>query len=143
MAAKPTPVPALDPEQAIRALATEFETHYNARNIEKLVSLFTSDGRLMPEFRQVAQGRDELRTMLEEGFQKHDPLNTVIETQHVEYSEDTAFSIGTCSNNIRMPDGTRRDDRTKWVTALRRERGQWKLVALINNTDLPMPGMES
>jgi len=39
-----------------------------------------------------------------------------------------------------LPDDTRIDNRSKWVTNLRRERGQWKLVALIYNTDLPVPG---
>lgn len=140
MAAKPTPVPALDPEQAIRALAKEFETHYNARDMEKLLALFTDDGRLLAPYREAVQGYPALRSMMQEGFNQYDPRNTVIEATHVEYSGDIAFSIGTSTNNVRLPDGTRIDDRGKWVTTLRRKLGQWKLVALIYNTDLPVPG---
>jgi uncharacterized protein (TIGR02246 family) len=140
MAAKPTPVPALDPEQAIRALAKEFQTHYNARDIEKLLALFTDDGRLLVPHRDAAQGRAALRSAMQEGFNQYDPRNTVIEPTHVEYAGDVAFSIGHHTNNVRLPDGTRIDDRSKWVTTLRREFGKWKLVALIYNTDLPVPG---
>ncbi len=140
MAAKPTPVPALDPERAIRALAKEFQTLYNARDIEKLLALFTDDGRLLLPHRDAAQGQAAMRPAIQEGFDRLDPRNTVIEPTHIEYAGDIAFSIGHHTNNVRLPDGTRIDDRSKWVTALRRERGQWKLVALIYNTDLPVPG---
>ena len=140
MAAKPTPMPALDPEQAIRALAKEFQTLYNARDIEKLVALFTDDGRLLLPHRDAAQGQAAMRAAIQEGFDQLDPRNTIIEPTHIEYAGDTAFSIGRHTNNVRLPDGTRIDDRSKWITALRRERGQWKLVSLIYNTDRPMPG---
>lgn len=137
MAAKPIPVPAADAEVAIRALAKEFETLYNARNIEKLVALFAIDGRLMPMFREAAQGPNALRTMLKEGFERHDPRNHVIETKYVEFSGDLGFSIGVSTHNMLLPDGKRGDDRGKWVTTLRREGGQWKIVALTYTTDLP------
>lgn len=137
MAAKPIPVPAVDAEQAIRALAKEFETQYNARNVEKLLVLFAIDGRLMPMFREAAQGPKALRTMLQEGFARHDPRNHVVETNYVEISGDLAFSIGVSSHNARLPDGTRILDRGKWVTTLRREGGQWKIVVLMYTTDLP------
>jgi uncharacterized protein (TIGR02246 family) len=140
MAAKPIPVPALDPEQSIRAVAKEFETHYNARDIEKLLALFANDGRILAPFREGVAGRGPVRTVLEEGFKKYEPRNTVIETTYVEYSGDIAFSLGTNTSNILMPDGSRIDDRGKWMTSMRRERGQWQLVALIYNTDLPLPG---
>jgi len=137
MAAKPIPVPAAEPEQAIRALAKEFETQYNARNIEKLVALFASDGRLMPMFREEAQGPSALRIVLKEGFERHDPRNHVVETKQVEFSGNLAFAIGVSTHNMILPDGNRGDDRGKWVTTLRRENGQWKIVALIYTTDLP------
>ncbi len=140
MAAKPSPVPALEPEEAIRALAKEYETYYNARNVERLVGLFASDGRILPMFDKKAEGREQLRTRLQEGFDQFDPRNVMIETTHVEFSGDIAFSLGTVSGNVRLPDGSRQDDQGKWVAGLRRERGQWKLAALIHNTDLPMPG---
>ncbi len=139
MAAKPTPVPALDPEQAIRALAKEFEINYNARDIEKLLALFTDDGQLLVPHREVAQGHAALRATIQDAFEQYDPRDTVIDPTHIEYGGDKAFSIGHHTNNVRLPDGTRIEDRSKWMTALRRERGQWKLVALIYNTDLPVP----
>jgi len=140
MAAKPTPMPALDPEQAIRALAKEFQALYNARDTEKLLALFTHDGWLLLPHRDAAQGQAAMRAAIQEGFDQLDPRNTIIEPTHIEYAGDTAFSIGRHTNNVRLPDGTRIDDRSKWITALRRERGQWKLVALVYNTDLPVSG---
>lgn len=139
MTAQPTPAPALDPERDIRALAKEFETHYNARDIDRLLALFADDGQLLVPNRDRAQGQVVLRAMFQEVFSQFDPRHNVIETTHVEHSGDIAFSIGYHTSNVRLPDGTRIDDRGKWVTALRRELGKWKLVGLIYNTDLPLP----
>ncbi len=139
MTSRVTPV-ALDSETAIRALAKEFETCYNARDIEKLLLLFTDDARLLVPNHDPVQGHVAIRALLQEGFDQFDPVSNVIEPEHVEHAGDIGFSMGRHMNNVRLPDGNRMEDHGKWVTALRREHGQWKLVALIYNTNLPMPG---
>ncbi len=139
MAAQPTPLPKLDEDQAIRALVGEFETHYNARDIEKLLALFTDDGRLLLPHCEAVQGHDAIRNLMLEGFVQFDPRDTVIEPAHIEFSGEIAFCIGYSKHNVRFFYGRRVDERRKWVSGLRREHGQWKLAALIYNTDLPMP----
>ncbi len=139
MAAQPVRVPELDDEQAIRALAKQFESHYNARDVEKLLALFTDDGRLLVPHREAAHGRAEMRALFQEGLDWFDPHDTVIAPTHIEFSGDVGFTIGYSTHNVRFLYGRRIDEHRKWITTLRREHGQWKLVALIYNTDLPMP----
>lgn len=136
MAGPPTSIPTLE---AIQALVKEFEAHYNARDVERLVALFTDDGRLLLPHCGAAQGHAAIRDLVETGMAQFDPLDTVIEPTHIEFSSDIAFSIGNSRHNVRFFYGRRVDEQRKWVSALRREHGEWKLVALIYNTDLPMP----
>ncbi len=80
-----------------------------------------------------------MRDLLQEGLAQFDPRNTIIKPTHIEFHGDIGFCIGHSTHNVRFFYGRRVDEHRKWITTLRRERGQWKLVALIYNTDLPMP----
>ena len=134
MAANPI---TLDAESAIHELAQQYEAHSNARRFDDITSLFAEDGSLLVPNHKVACGRAEIRTVLQEMFQTFDPRNIKIETRQYEYSRDVAFSIGISTSSVKLPDGTRFDDRSKWVAAMRNQKGEWKLVALIFNSDLP------
>jgi uncharacterized protein (TIGR02246 family) len=139
MAARATPAPPLDTESAIHELAQNYQAYFNARKLDDLLALFTDDGSLLVPNQKAARGRTEMRVLLEETIRQADPRNCIIETTQYEFSRDVAFSIGTSTGNVRLPDGTRFDDRSKWVSLMRNERGQWKIVALMYNSDLPIP----
>ncbi len=135
MAANPSI--ALDAETAIHEIAERYEAHSNARRIDDILSLFSEDGSLLVPNHKAACGRAEIRAVLAEMFQQFDPRNIKIETRQYEYSRDVAFSIGFSTSSLKLPDGTRFDDRSKWIAAMRNQKGEWKLVALIFNSDLP------
>jgi uncharacterized protein (TIGR02246 family) len=139
MAAQATPAPLIDTETAIHELARKYQDYYNARKLDEVVALFTEDGSLLAPNRKPACGRKEIRSLLEEAIRHSDPRNVVIETRQYEFSREVAFSIGISTSNVRLPDGTRFDDRAKWVATMRNERGEWKMVALMYNSDLPTP----
>lgn len=139
MAARATPVPPVDTETAIHDLARNYQDFFNARKLDNVVALFTDDGGLLVPNHKAAHGRAAILTLLQEGIRETDPRNTVIETTQYEFSRDIAFSIGTTTSNLLLPDGSRVDDRSKWVALMRNEHSEWKIVALMYNSDLPMP----
>ncbi len=125
-------------EQIIRALAQEYVGYHNTRNIEKLVTLFSKDGHLFAPYHPLAQGRDSLRDALKLFMTEYDPRDLKVETTHVEVDGNVAFSFGTFTINLQTPEGTRLDDKGKWIVALRREDGVWRIVGHCYNTDLPI-----
>jgi len=137
MATVPKPIIASD-EQLIRALAKEWEQHQNARNIDKLLTFYTADGMVMAPFYPVSKGATAMRQYFVEEFKQNDPRNLTIETTHVEVTGNTAFGIGTFTDNMRMPNGKRMDVPGKWTCVLRRVGSNWKIFAHCWNTDLPV-----
>jgi ketosteroid isomerase-like protein len=131
----------LDSEQIIRALAQEFVKHYNDRNIDKLVALFTNDGRALSPFRPMAEEPKALRKHLEQTFKEYEPLNLKVVTAHVEFCGDIAFSVGSFEMSVRTPSGRRLDDIGKWLVAMRRVGAEWRIVAHCFNTDLPVTSL--
>jgi len=137
MAAIPKPIITSD-EQLLRALTKEWEQHHNARNIDKLLTFYTADGFLMPPFYPVSKGATAMRQFFVEEFQQNDPRNLTVETSLVEITGDTAFLIGTFTNNLKMPSGKRMDVPGKWTCVLRRVGADWKIFAHCWNPDLPV-----
>lgn len=132
------PKPTTGAEQAIRALAQEYVTHFNARDVDKVVALFASDGRTFAPFRPPAQGTAALRQVLQQSISEYDPRDLKVETTHVEVDGNIAFSFGTFAMNMRTPKGQRLDDKGKWITTLRQEGGTWRIVGHCFNSDVPI-----
>jgi len=137
------PVTLTEAEQAIRALAQEYVKHYNARDVEKLVTLFSKDGRTLAPYRPLAEGTVAVRQALQQSISDYDPRDLKVETTRVEVDGDIAFSLGTFTMNVRTPKGTRLDDKGKWIVAMRRESGMWRIVGHCFNTDLPITALAS
>lgn len=125
-------------EQLLHALTKEWEQHYNARNIDKLLSFYTADGVIMPPFYPVAKGATEMRQFFVEVFKQNDPQNLTIEASHVEIVGDIAFGIGTFTDNINIPSGKRIELPGKWTSVLRRVDANWRIFAHCWNPDLPV-----
>ena len=130
-------------EQAIRAIAQEYVKHYNARDVEKVVTLFTKDGRTLPPYQPLAEGTAAVRQALQQSITDYDPRDLKVETTRVEVDGNTAFSLGTFTMNVRTPKGTRLNDKGKWIVALRREDGMWRIAGHCFNTDLPITELVS
>jgi ketosteroid isomerase-like protein len=125
-------------EELIRTLAKEWEQHQHARNIDKLLTLYTADGMIMAPFYPLSKGATAMRQYFVEEFTQLDPRNLTIETTHVEITGNTAFSVGTFTVNLKMPNDKRMDVPGKWTTVLRRVGSNWKIFAHCWNSDLPV-----
>jgi uncharacterized protein (TIGR02246 family) len=143
MATMPKPTTPTDAEQAIRALGQEYVRYYNARDVDKLVALFTKDGCTFAPYHPLAEGTAALRQALQQSLTEYDPRDLRVETTHVEVDGNIAFSFGTFTMNLRTPKGPRLDDKGKWIVTLRREGGTWRIVGHCFNTDLPITTLAS
>lgn len=137
MATVPKPIPTSD-EQLMSALTKQWEQYYNARNIDKLLTYYTADALMMPSFYSMSKGATAMRQYFVDVFQQYDPRNLTIETTHLEIIGDTAFHIGTFTNNVKMPNGKRMDAPGKWISVLRRVGSTWKVFAHCWNEDMPL-----
>lgn len=138
MATVPKSIVTATDEQLIRSIPREFVRSHDARDIDKLVSLYTEDGRNMMPFHPIAQGKPALRQVFELAFQQYDQKNLRVDTTLVEISGDIAFSIGTFKVNVKLPNGKRIDDQGKWLVTLRRIGTAWKMSTHCFNSDLPL-----
>ncbi len=138
MATVPKPFATATDEQLIRSIPMEFVRYHDARDIDKLVTLFTEDGRSMMPFHPAFQGKPALRQMFEMAFQQYDQKNLRVDTTAVEVSGDFALSLGTFKVNIKLPNGKRIDDQGKWLVTMRRAGNTWKMSNHCFNSDLPM-----
>ena len=138
MATASKPIATATDEQLIRSIPVEFVRYHDARDIDKLVNLYTDDGRNMMPFHPIAQGKPALRQMFEMAFQQYDQKNLKVDTTHVEISGDIAFSLGTFKVNVKLPNGKRIDDQGKWLVTLRRHANAWKMSNHCFNSDLPV-----
>jgi ketosteroid isomerase-like protein len=113
-----TPSLLADDEHLIRAVPEDFLRYYEARDIDKLLSLFCDDGRVLAPFRPAGQGKAGLRHLFQSSFAQFDPKHLKLITIYVEVSGPLAFGYGSYQMNLRLPNGKRIDDRGKWVASL-------------------------
>jgi ketosteroid isomerase-like protein len=142
MSTFPRPGHATDDEHFIRTIPVDFARYYEARDVDQLATLFSDDGRVLAPFRPVGQGRMGLRDTFKTSFVQYDPKDLKLVTIFVEVCGHVAYGYGTYSMNIKLPNGTRVDDRGKWLACLRRVTS-WKMVAQCWNSDLPLSAFMS
>ncbi len=132
------PKPTVTDEQMIRDVAQDFVLYHQERNLDRLVGLYSDDGRIVAPFRPLAQGKTALRESFQRDFDEFDQRGLKVNTTHVEVRGDIAFSLGTFKVNIKAPTGKVIDDQGKWLAAARRVGTAWKIVAHCWNSDIPI-----
>ena len=117
--------------QAIRQLSTDLETAFNAKDVDKILSLYTDNSVFMPPNKPLLRGRDPLRSfyngLLSGG--SHDLKLTV---EDVAGHGPLAYESGSYS----MMNGERHD-RGKFLFILRNMSGNWKIEYTSWSSDLP------
>ncbi|HEU4749277.1 MAG TPA: nuclear transport factor 2 family protein, partial [Gemmatimonadaceae bacterium] len=127
-------------EQAIRAVADEYRTAFNARDVDRLVALHTPDAVLMIANNPLATGSAELRRSFTEVLTPGTTLSFAPTRINV-VSPTVATEIGTYTLSFDTPQG-RVTDRGNYTTILHKVNGQWRLAvsAPVSSTPMPMPG---
>lgn len=127
-------------EQAIRAVANEYMTAFNARDVDRLVALHTPDAVVMVANSPLATGSTEIRRSFTE-FPTPGTTLSFAPTRINVVSPTVATEIGTYTVSFDTPQG-RVTDRGNYTTVLHKVNGQWRIAvsAPVTTTPMPMPG---
>ena len=117
--------------EAIRAATTALETAFNAKDVDKILSLYTDNSVFMPPNKPLLRGREPLKGfysgMLNSGAQ-----DLKLTTEDVAGHGPIAYESGAYS----MSTGTARD-RGKFLFIFRNMSGNWRIEYTSWSSDLP------
>ena len=137
-----TESPAVDvaaEEEALNALADQYETEFAAKNTEAIVGHFTPDAVWIAHDGTRTEGAEALRAQYTTMFES--PGDATIEIQPektiVAASGDVAYTIGTATVTATGPDGQTMSQTTQHiVTFAKGDDGQWKLTGGMDTAPL-------
>ena len=117
-----TQLPSVKLPAEIERVLRDYEKNWRARDAAALASLFTGDGFVMQMGRPPVRGTDAIKRAYASGGGA-----LFLRPLHYETSGDVGFIIGAFT----YAEGAA--DRGKFILALRREKGVWKIVADMDN----------
>lgn len=127
-------------EQAIRALGRDYQTAFNARDVDRLVAVHAPDAVVMVSNSPLATGSTEIRRSFSEFLSPGTSLSFT-PTRIDVASPTVATEIGTYTLSFDTPQG-RITDRGNYTTVWHKINGQWRVAvsAPVSTTPMPMPG---
>jgi uncharacterized protein (TIGR02246 family) len=127
-------------EQAIRSRATEYQSAFNARDVDRLMGLHTPDAVLMVSNAPLATGTAAIRRSFAEFLTPGTSLSFT-PTRIDVVSPTVATDYGTYTLSFDTPQG-RVTDRGNYTTVWHKIDGQWRIAidAPVSTTPMPMPG---
>ena len=117
--------------QAIRQATTSFETAFNAKDVEKILTLYTDNSVLMPPNKPLLRGRGPLKGFYE-GLFNAGSTDLKLTVDEVAGHGPIAYASGSYS----LMNGANRD-RGKFLFVFRQLGGEWKFEYTSWNSDLP------
>ena len=126
-------------EAAIRALNDSVMAAMQARDAGGITAYYAPNGQLFPPNRAVATGLPAIQASWAGDFQLPN-IDLSFESRRIDVaaSGDMASDVGTYRVSLDDPSG-RISDTGKYVVVWRKVSGEWKIMADIWNSDLPLP----
>lgn len=125
-------------EQAIRDLDREWVAAVAAQDTLAIANLYAEDGYFMPPNAPRVDGRGAIRGAWAGMFQMPNLSLTFTPTDIViADGGDMAYDIGTYNLGLDGPDG-RIEDNGKYLVVWQKVNGEWKIIADIFNSDIPV-----
>jgi ketosteroid isomerase-like protein len=124
-------------ETAVRKLTQDWALACNGKQLDDLVSLYAVDAIVLrpnvPPVRGTAAIREFFFGVLDAGLG-----DVEMETLRAEIFGDIAFEAGRCKMLVPFTMGKRREERGKYLLALARQAGDWKILADCWSSDLSL-----
>ncbi len=129
-------------EQAIRALANDYVTAFNAHDADRLTAMHTPDAVVMVSNSPLATGSSAIRGSFVEFFKTPGVSLSAAPTKIDVVSPTVATDIGSYVLTFDTPQG-KVTDRGNYITIWRKVNGQWRLAAdaPVTMTPMPTPGV--
>ncbi len=124
--------PSADPS-VLTERTDAWEAALDAKDIDALVMIYTSDARLLPPNGEMTTGRDAVRSVF--GGMLDAGISVDLTSIEARVSGDTGYEVGTYV----MKDGDTVVDTGKWIETFQRgEDGEWRMTNDIWNSDVPV-----
>lgn len=126
-------------EGALLAADAAWMKVYAAKDLERSVGFFDSQGSMLPSNAPIATGKDALTKLIGSAFATPDyTLSWHANKVGVARSGELGYTSGTYDFNIKDASGKTISDKGKYLTVWKKEAdGSWKVLFDTYNSDLP------
>jgi len=131
---KPIPAAAAD---VIRQIGNDWAQHWNARDLDQVVTAYADDAVYLPPHHEAVHGRDAIREYLQVPL-GHGVTDLAFDVTYIKQSGNVAWDVGTYRMSVPQSDGTKREDHGKYLTVWKRVGTQWLIAADAWSSDLPL-----
>jgi uncharacterized protein (TIGR02246 family) len=123
-------------EAVIRKAGNDWASHWNKKDLEKVVAAYAPDAVYLPPHHAAVHGRDSIREYLK-GPLAHGVTDLDFEVTYIKRAGDLAYDVGRYTMTV-PHDGARTRDEGKYLTVWRRQAdGRWQIAADAWSSDLP------
>lgn len=120
----------------IRQIGNQWAEHWNAGDLDKVVTTYAPDAVYLPPHHEAVHGRDSIREYLQTPL-AHGVSGLVFDVTYIKQSGNIAWDVGTYRMSVPQNDGTQREDHGKYLTVWKRAGTKWLITADAWSSDLP------
>ncbi|HVO63840.1 MAG TPA: nuclear transport factor 2 family protein [Terriglobales bacterium] len=123
----------------IRRIGDEWARHWNAGELDGVVAAYAEDAVYLPPHHEAVHGREAIRDYVRVPL-GHGVSDLAFEVTYIKQEGSIAWDVGTYRMTVPRNDGSRNEDRGKYLTVWRRIGNKWLIVADAWSSDLPVSG---
>jgi len=127
---------AVDAAGTIRVIGNDWARHWNAGELDEVVAAYAADAVYLPPHHPAVHGRDSIREYLKAPL-SHGVSDLAFDVTYIKQQGPVAWDVGTYRMNVPLNDGTKKEDRGKYLTVWRRVGKKWLIAADAWSSDLP------
>jgi len=120
----------------IRKIGDDWARHWNAGELDGVVAAYAEDAVYLPPHHEAVHGREAIRRYLKVPL-GHGVSDLAFEVAYIKQQGPIAWDVGTYRMTIPQSDGTKKEDRGKYLSVWRRVGKKWLLAADAWSSDLP------
>ena len=125
--------------KAVKDLEATWMKDMATRDVEKFARYYSDDAVMLMPYEPMVTGKENIRAALKPMLADPNFALTFVSTR-IEGSGDLIYSVGTYAMTVSDAiDKKPMQDKGKYLTVFRRQRGEWKVVVDMINSDLPVP----
>ena len=121
----------------IRKMVDEFVVAYNAKDVEKIGTMFSGTGAIMPPNRSTLRGVEMVKGYYEGRLKEEGATDLAFDELTLDGQGTLAYVALTYHLNLRPENGPEQRYRGKNVWILRKLGGQWRFELQIMSSDMP------
>ncbi len=125
-----------DAAATIRHIGDGAARHWNAGELDGVVTAYAEDAVYLPPHHEAVHGREAIREYLKAPL-SHGVSDLSFEVTYIKQQGAIAWDVGTYRMTIPGSGGAKKEDHGKYLTVWRREGKKWLITADAWSSDLP------